>query len=102
MLADAGIVRHRGKIAATIHNAERAVALSKTEGGVARFFWTYEPTAAERPARMDKASLLSLTKPPPAITLSRALKAWGFKFVGPTTAYAFMQAMGLVNDHLEA
>jgi len=101
LLADAGIVRHRGKIEATIHNAERAVALSKTEGGVARFFWTYEPTAAERPARMDKASLLSLTKPPPAITLSRALKAWGFKFVGPTTAYAFMQAMGLVNDHLE-
>jgi len=93
LLQDAGIVRHRGKIEAVIHNAKRARELVKQEGSLAAFFWRYEGERLRRP-RGDAFS-------PESIRLSRDLKKLGWKFVGPTTVYAFMQAMGLVNDHAE-
>ena len=79
LLGDAGIIRHRGKIEATINNARRAVELTQQEGSLTRFVWSYDDPK----------------------TLAKDLKKRGWRFVGPTTVYAFMQAMGLVNDHLE-
>lgn len=101
LLGDAGIVRHRGKIEATIGNARAAEKLIEREGSLAAFVWRFEPDAADRPARVDRAALETLAQTPASKALSRALKADGFRFVGPTTAYAFMQSMGIVNDHLE-
>jgi DNA-3-methyladenine glycosylase I len=95
LLADAGIVRHRGKIEAVIHNAGRAQALAEEAGSLAAYFWRYEP-AAEALATPQTVSVS-----PESIALSKDLKKRGWKFVGPTTVYAFMQAMGLVNDHAE-
>ncbi|KQW32332.1 3-methyladenine DNA glycosylase [Rhizobium sp. Root274] len=100
-LADAGIIRHRGKIVSTINNARRAVDLKTEFGSLARYFWSFEPDAAERPARMDYATLRANPTSPTSIRLSKDLKKRGWTFVGPTTVYAFMQAMGLVNDHIE-
>ena len=91
LLRDPGIVRHRGKIEAVIHNAHRAQELARREGSLAAFFWRYEPAAATGPATAGPA--------PEALMLSKDLKRLGWRFVGPTTVYAFMQAMGLVNDH---
>lgn len=96
LLGDAGIVRHRGKIEAVIHNAARAVELVQQEGSLAAFFWRYEPPAAEPSAPQ------SVSTSAQSVQLSKDLKKRGWKFVGPTTVYAFMQAMGLVNDHVEA
>lgn len=94
LLADAGIVRHRGKIEAVIHNAGRAVELVRAEGSLAAFVWRFEdPAPADAPPRSSSAQSQALAK---------ALKQRGWKFVGPTTAYAFMQSMGLVNDHAPA
>jgi DNA-3-methyladenine glycosylase I len=101
LLADAGIVRHRGKIESTINNAKRAVELVDEAGSLSDFFWSFRPLPENRPARMDRASLGTLGKTAESTALSKALKKRGWSFVGPTTAYAFMQAMGLVNDHLE-
>jgi DNA-3-methyladenine glycosylase I len=101
LLKDAGIVRHRGKIESTINNARRARELAREHGSLAAFFWGHEPDSAARPARIDLATLATLAKTPESTALSRRLKALGWSFVGPTTLYAFMQAMGLVNDHLE-
>lgn len=101
LLADAGIVRHRGKIESTINNARRACELVAAEGSLAAYFWRFEPPRSARPRRMTRAALLALTRSPASIALAKDLKRRGFKFVGPTTAYAFMQAMGLVNDHLD-
>ncbi len=101
LVTDAGIVRHRGKIAATINNAQAALDLIEEAGSLAAFFWSFEPEPADRPARLDKATLMTLAKTPQSRALSKALKKRGWSFVGPTTIYAFMQAMGLVNDHLE-
>jgi DNA-3-methyladenine glycosylase I len=101
LLADPGIVRHRGKIEAVVHNARRALDLQDRHGSLAAFVWAFEPAAAERPTRLDAASLAPMTETPASRALSRALRREGWRFVGPTTAYAFMQAMGLVNDHLE-
>lgn len=100
-LADKGIVRHRGKIVSTINNARRARELVAEKGSLARYFWSFEPKASERPARMTRAELRALTQSPTSVALSKDLKKRGWSFVGPTTIYAFMQAMGLVNDHLE-
>ncbi len=100
-LADAGIVRHRGKIVSTINNARRAIDLQTEFGSLSRYFWSYEPDASERPARMDYATLKANPTSPTSIRLSKDLKKRGWTFVGPTTVYAFMQAMGLVNDHIE-
>ncbi|KPF45648.1 DNA-3-methyladenine glycosylase I [Rhizobium sp. AAP43] len=100
-LADAGIVRHRGKIVSTINNARRAIDLEDEYGSLSRYFWSYEPDASERPTRMDYATLRANPTSPTSIRLSKDLKKRGWTFVGPTTVYAFMQAMGLVNDHIE-
>lgn len=93
LLQDAGIIRHRGKIEAVINNAERAEEMVEQEGSLAAFFWRYElaPDALAAPQTQ--------TTSPESIALSKALKKRGWKFVGPTTAFAFMQAMGLLNDH---
>jgi DNA-3-methyladenine glycosylase I len=95
LLEDEGIVRHRGKIEAVIHNARCARELALQEGSLAAFLWRYEPA----PKRLAEPQTVSTS--PEAIALSKDLKKLGWKFVGPTTAYAFMQAMGLVNDHVE-
>ncbi len=100
-LADAGIIRHRGKIVSTINNARHAVDLQAEFGSLARYFWSFEPDASERPPRMDYATLKANPTSPTSIRLSKDLKKRGWTFVGPTTVYAFMQAMGLVNDHIE-
>jgi DNA-3-methyladenine glycosylase I len=100
LLGDAGIVRHRGKIEAAINNARRACDLVDEAGSLAAFVWGYEPDHATRPARLDKPALLELSQSPESKALAKALKARGWRFFGPTTCYAFMQAMGLVNDHL--
>ncbi|REJ79842.1 MAG: DNA-3-methyladenine glycosylase I [Acidobacteria bacterium] len=101
LLADAGIVRHRGKIDAAIHNAARCCELVESEGSLARFVWSFEPRPDERPATISHAAARQLTETPASRALSRELKRRGWKFVGPTTMYAFLQSMGVVNDHLE-
>ena len=101
LMLDATIVRHRGKIEATINNARRALELVQQEGSLAAYFWRFEPDPRGRPRKMTRGALMKLTTCPEARALSRDLKQRGFRFVGPTTAYAFMQAMGLVNDHIE-
>lgn len=101
LLKDAGIVRHRGKIESTINNAARAQEIVKEFGSLAAYIWQFEPAANERPKKADFASIKAITKSPSSIALSKDLKRRGWSFVGPTTVYAFMQAMGMVNDHLE-
>lgn len=101
LLADASIVRHRGKIEATINNAKRACDIVEEHGSLAAFVWRFEPAPSTRPARITREALMALTASPESKALSRELKRKGFAFVGPTTVYAFMQAMGLVNDHLD-
>ncbi len=101
LLGDAGIVRHRGKIESTINNAKRALELIDEHGSLSSFAWTFLPPASERPKVMTRAALVKMPSTPTSVRLSKALKKQGWSFVGPTTMYAFMQAMGLVNDHLE-
>jgi DNA-3-methyladenine glycosylase I len=101
LLKDAGIVRHRGKIESTIHNARRARELAAETGSLAAFFWSFEPADVDRPRRLTWPVLKAMSATPASTALSKALKKRGWTFVGPTTAYAFMQAMGLVNDHVE-
>ena len=101
LVQDAGIIRHRGKIEATINNARRAADLIDEQGSLAHFFWSYEPTAESRPKNMDHATLSKLAETAESKALSKDLKKRGFKFVGATTMYALMQAMGMVNDQLE-
>jgi len=95
LLGDEGIVRHRGKIEAVINNAQRARELIQREGSLAAYIWRHEPrdTASTKPQTASTSEA--------SIALSKALKQQGWNFVGPTTVYAFMQAMGLINDHLE-
>lgn len=100
LLKNEGIVRHRGKIESTINNAKRAVEMADEFGSLGAWFWQWEPDPANRPARIDLAALRTLSKTPESTAMSKALKKRGWSFVGPTTAYAFMQAMGMVNDHL--
>ena len=95
LLKDDGIVRHRGKIEAVINNARRARELAKQEGSLAAFIWRYEPDAAQLAKPQTASTSMA------SIALSKDLKKQGWEFVGPTTVYAFMQAMGLVNDHVE-
>lgn len=101
LLADAGIVRHRGKIEAAIANARAIQQLIRQEGSLSGYVWRFVPPAAERPRTLDYASLRVLGQTETSLRLSRDLKKRGLRFVGPTTAYAFMQAMGLVNDHID-
>jgi DNA-3-methyladenine glycosylase I len=94
LLADKGIIRHRGKIEATINNAQRAQEIVQREGSLAAFFWQFEPAIGT----LAQAQSVSISGQ--SIILSKQLKKLGWKFVGPTTVYAFMQAMGLLNDHV--
>ncbi len=95
LLKDQGIIRHRGKIEAVINNARRAQELVKSDGSLAAFVWRYEPA----PTQTAKPQTVSTSAE--SIALSKDLKKMGWKYVGPTTVYAFMQAMGLINDHVE-
>jgi DNA-3-methyladenine glycosylase I len=99
LLADAGIVRHRGKIESTINNARRAIELVDEAGSLAAFVWRFEP--AKRPKRLDHATLMAMPTTPESTALSKELKKRGWSFVGPTTVYAFMQGVGIVDDHLD-
>ena len=101
LLGDAGIVRHRGKIESAIGNARRLLDLREEFGSLAAWAWRFEPKAAARPKRLTLAALRTLSASAESQAMSRELKRRGWTFVGPTTLYAFMQAMGLVNDHLE-
>lgn len=95
LLQDPGIVRHRGKIEATINNAQRAQELVQRDGSLAAYIWRFEPDAAQLAAPQSASSTAV------SVALSKELKKLGWQFVGPTTVYAFMQAMGLINDHAE-
>jgi len=102
LLTNAAIVRHRGKIEAAIGNAGRMLELRREHGSFAAYIWRYEAQAQQgRPVRMTGAVARALTVPVAAVALSKDLKKRGFRFVGPTTMYALMQAMGIVNDHVE-
>ena len=101
LLQDAGIIRHRGKIEATINNAQRAIEMEREFGSLRAYFWQYENDVSARPRVQDEDYMRMLTTSAEATAMSKDLKKRGWKFVGPTTMYAFMQAMGLVNDHLE-
>ena len=100
LVKDVGIVRHRGKINSTINNAARAIEMLEAEGSLGRWFWSFEPSEAERPNPVtSKAAMTPHT--PISTALSKELKKRGWSFVGPTTCHAFMQAMGMINDHIE-
>jgi DNA-3-methyladenine glycosylase I len=101
LLADPGIVRNRAKIDATINNAGRYADLVAEFGSLAAYVWRFEPDPTARPPVIDYATLLQLGQSPESKAMSRDLRRRGWSFVGPTTVYAFMEAMGLVNDHLE-
>ncbi|TCT38831.1 DNA-3-methyladenine glycosylase I [Martelella mediterranea] len=101
LLEDKGIIRHRGKIEATINNARRAIDMEREFGSLAAYFWSHEPEPQDRPAVVDYETLVANPITPASTRISKDLKKRGWKFVGPTTVYAFMQAMGLVNDHIE-
>jgi DNA-3-methyladenine glycosylase I len=98
LLADAGIVRHRGKIVSTVNNARRCLELVAREGSLAGYVWSFEPAAGSRPAVLTKDGIAATS--PESVAMAKDLKKRGWTFVGPTTLYAFQQAMGLVNDHL--
>jgi DNA-3-methyladenine glycosylase I len=101
LVKDAGIVRHRGKIESTINNAKRALELIAERGSLAAYFWSWEPPASSRPKQLTQAELRKMSTSEQSIAMSKDLKKRGWSFVGPTTCYAFMQAMGLVNDHVD-
>ncbi len=101
LLADRAIVRHRGKIESTINNARRALELEDEFGSLSNYVWRFEPAPGARPKRITHAALRTMSTSPESVAMSKDLKRRGWSFVGPTTVYAFMQAMGLVNDHLE-
>ena len=98
LLADAGIVRHRGKIEATVANARGTLEARRRHGSLAALVWSFEPPRRGRPVPKRLGDLPATT--PESTALAKALKALGFRFLGPTTAYAAMESLGLVNDHL--
>jgi DNA-3-methyladenine glycosylase I len=100
LLGDAGIVRHRGKIESVLNNARRARELIEEAGSLDDFLWSFAPPREARPKRLSYATLRRMTTSAESTELSRALKQRGWTFVGPTTAYAFMQSVGMVNDHI--
>ena len=102
LMADSGIVRNLAKIEATIGNARRCGELVEEFGSLGAYAWRFEPDPAARPAVVDRATLLQLASSPESKAMSKDLRRRGWSFVGPTTTYAFMQAMGLVDDHLDA
>jgi DNA-3-methyladenine glycosylase I len=101
LLGDAGIVRNRAKIEATINNAGRCLELIEEFGSFAAYVWGFEPDPGSRPPTLTHATLMQLTDSPESRAMGKDLRRRGWAFVGPTTAYAFMEAVGLVNDHLD-
>ncbi len=101
LLQNAGIIRHRGKIEATINNAKQVPLLIEEFGSLSNYFWSFEPKSKNRPQKYDFKTLQKITKTNESKALSKDLKKRGWKFVGETTCYAFMQSMGIVNDHVE-
>lgn len=101
LVQDAGIVRHRGKIESVINNARRALVMQQEFGTLDAYFWSWAPDKADRPSSFDYETLRKIATSAAATALSKDLKKRGWSFVGPTTVYAFMQAMGMVNDHVE-
>lgn len=101
LVNDAGIIRHRGKIEATINNAQTASTTIDEYGSLAAFFWSFEPAPDRRPDVIDHETLMAMPTTAESTAMSKALKKMGWKFVGPTTCYALMQASGIVNDHLD-
>jgi DNA-3-methyladenine glycosylase I len=101
LLADASIVRHRGKIEAAISNARKAEELVDEAGSLAAFVWRFEPPEAARPRSATHAALAGVSETAESRALAQELRRRGWRFVGPTTVYAFMQAMGIVDDHIE-
>lgn len=101
LVLDAGIVRHRGKIKSTINNANKAMELQSEFGSLAAYFWGFEPEEGSRPKNITWDWLMKNPTSEQSTALSKDLKKRGWSFVGPTTVYAFMQAMGMVNDHVE-
>jgi DNA-3-methyladenine glycosylase I len=100
LMRDAGIVRHRGKIESTINNALRSAEIADEFGSLSNYVWRYEPDAKSRPKKLTWEVLRGMATTPESIAMSKDMRKRGWTFVGPTTSYAFMQAMGLVNDHL--
>lgn len=101
LLGNAEIIRHRGKIESTIGNAKRALDLIEEHGSIASYVWGWEPRPKDRPTQFTWDALRAITTSPASVAMSKDLKKRGWTFVGPTTIYAFMQAMGLVNDHID-
>lgn len=101
LMQDEGIVRHRGKIESVINNAHRALEMQNEFGSLTHYFWSFEPKADERPTQYDAQTLKALGKSATSLAISKDLKKRGWSFVGPTTVYSFMQAMGMVNDHVQ-
>lgn len=101
LMQNKGIVRYRRKIESVVNNAGRACELAEEFGSLAAYFWQYEPGASARPERCDYETLMTLSKTAESTAMSKDLKKRGWSFVGPTTAYAFMQSIGMVNDHVE-
>lgn len=99
LLQNPGIIRHRGKIAAAVNNARRALELVEREGSLAAFIWKFEPQAKADGLQAADTTVPRASTSPESVALSKELKRRGWQFVGPTTVYSFMQAMGLVNDH---
>ena len=102
LVADAGIVRHRGKIESTINNARRCIDLVEEFGSLRSYAWAYGPDKRSRPSRMDWPTLVNLGVSKEATAMSKDLKRRGWSFVGPTTVHSFMEAVGLMNDHVSA
>lgn len=102
LLGDAGIVRNRAKIQSAINNAGKCIDLIDEFGSLANYVWRYEPPIKSRPKKLGYAQLMKMTTCEEAVAMSKDLRKRGWSFVGPTTLYAFMQDMGLVNDHLSA
>jgi DNA-3-methyladenine glycosylase I len=100
LVQDAGIVRHRGKIESTINNARRCAEVVDEFGSLSNYVWRFEPDRKTRPKKLTWDALKAMPATPESTALSKDLRTRGWRFVGPTTIYAFMQAMGLVNDHL--
>lgn len=101
LVKDAGIIRHRGKITSTINNAKRVQELIEEFGSFSKYIWQFEQPEETRPKKCDYTALSQITMSDESKALSKDLKKRGWSFVGPTTCYAFMQSMGMVNDHVE-
>ncbi|MEL7120368.1 MAG: DNA-3-methyladenine glycosylase I [Bacteroidota bacterium] len=101
LLQNKGIIRHRKKIESTINNAQRAIEMVEEFGSISDYLWRFKPDESSRPTVFTYEVLMKITQTAESKALSKDLKKRGWSFVGPTTMYAMMQAMGMVNDHIE-